>query len=149
MGFSAHDNLPPSFADFLLAEVGGKVAESVETQIWQGEYIQGSQEDQFDGVISRIKKDLVLNNVANSGSGNDVIGTDYLPDSETPTQIVGTTITSANVLDELGKVADAIDQKIYGRDDLKIYVSNNIMRAYVRALGGFGAAGLGAAGTDD
>ena len=53
MGFSAHDSLPPSFAEFLLAEVGGKVAESVETQIWQGDYIQGSQEDQFDGVSSQ------------------------------------------------------------------------------------------------
>ena len=146
MGFSAHDSLPPSFAEFLLAEVGGKIAESVETNIWQGDNSADSK--QFEGIIARIKTDIALNASANSGSGSDVIGTDYLPDSETPVTVTQDTVTSANVLEELGKVADAIDQKIYGRDDLKIYVSNNIMRAYVRALGGFGVQGLGGSGTD-
>ena len=34
----------------------------------------------------------------------------------------------------------------YGKEDLSIYVSQNIYRAYVRSLGGFGANGLGANG---
>ena len=147
MGFSAHDSLPPSFAEFLLAEVGGKIAESVETNIWQGD--NSADAKQFEGIIARIKTDIALNTAANTGSGSDVIGTDYLPDSETTVTVTQSTVTSANVIEELGKVADAIDQKLYGRDDLKIYVSNNIMRAYVRALGGFGVSGLGAAGTAD
>ena len=37
---------------------------------------------------------------------------------------------------------------MYGNEDLHLYVSQNIARAYVRALGGFGASGLGAAGTN-
>jgi hypothetical protein len=38
---------------------------------------------------------------------------------------------------------------LYGKEDLKIYVSQNIAKAYVRALGGFIAAGVGANGTDN
>jgi hypothetical protein len=38
---------------------------------------------------------------------------------------------------------------LYGKEGLKIYVSQNIAKAYVRALGGFGASGLGANGTNN
>jgi len=37
---------------------------------------------------------------------------------------------------------------LYGKEDLYIYVSQNIAKAYIRALGGFGASGLGANGTN-
>jgi hypothetical protein len=37
---------------------------------------------------------------------------------------------------------------LYGKEGLKVYVSQNVARAYVRALGGFAAAGVGAAGTN-
>jgi len=60
--------------------------------------------------------------------------------------VTGTTITAANVIDELGKVVDAIPAALYGKEDLYIYVSQHIARSYVRALGGFGASGLGANG---
>ena len=43
---------------------------------------------------------------------------------------------------------DAIPSSLYGSEDLYIYCSQNIARAYVRALGGFGSSGLGAAGTN-
>jgi hypothetical protein len=62
--------------------------------------------------------------------------------------VVGTTVTAANVIAELGKVVDAIPATLYGKEDLYLYVSQNVARAYVRALGGFGAAGLGANGTN-
>ena len=58
-------------------------------------------------------------------------------------------MTAANVITELGKIADAVPSSLYGSEDLNIYVSQNIARAYVRALGGFGSSGLGAAGTND
>jgi hypothetical protein len=51
------------------------------------------------------------------------------------------------VITELGKIVDAIPAALYGRDDLYVYVPQNIARAYVRALGGFGASGLGGSGT--
>ena len=58
------------------------------------------------------------------------------------------TVTASNVIAELGKVVDAIPAALYGKEDLYIYVSQNVARAYVRALGGFAASGLGANGTN-
>jgi hypothetical protein len=55
-------------------------------------------------------------------------------------------ITSANVLAKLGLVVDQIPASLYGREDLRIFVSQNVAKAYVRALGGFGASGLGSNG---
>ena len=62
--------------------------------------------------------------------------------------VVGTSVTAANVIGEMGKVVDAIPSALYGKEDLYLYVSQNVARAYVRALGGFAAAGLGANGTN-
>jgi hypothetical protein len=62
--------------------------------------------------------------------------------------VIGTpvAITSANVLAKLVLVADAIPNSLYGREDLRIFVSQNVAKAYVRALGGYGASGLGSNG---
>ena len=121
MGVSAFDSLPPSFADFLIAHVAAKVAQKNETNIWSG---TNATAGEFDGLVTLMTAD------------GDV------------TDVVGTTVTAANVIDELGKVVDAIPAELYGKEDLYLYVSQNVARAYVRALGGFGASGLGAAGTN-
>ena len=122
MGYSAFDTLPKNFQDFLLAHVIAKVAEKTENTIWQG---ANATAGEFDGFT-------VL-----AGADGDVV------------DVTGTTVTAANVIAELGKIVDAIPSSIYGKEDLYIYVSQNIARAYVRALGGFGANGLGAAGTNN
>jgi hypothetical protein len=121
MGVSAFDSLPPSFADFLIAHVAAKVAQKNETNIWSG---TNANAGEFDGLVTLMTADADVNDV------------------------VGTTITAANVIAELGKVVDAIPATLYGKEDLYLYVSQNVARAYVRALGGFGASGLGAAGTN-
>jgi len=121
MGVSAFDSLPPSFADFLIAHVAAKVAQKNETNIWSG---TNATAGEFDGLVTLMTAD------------GDV------------TDVVGTTVTAANVIAELGKVVDAIPAALYGKEDLYLYVSQNVARAYVRALGGFGASGLGAAGTN-
>ena len=121
MGVSAFDSLPPSFADFLIAHVAAKVAQKNETNIWSG---VNANAGEFDGLVTLMTAD------------GDVV------------DVAGTSITAANVIDELGKVVDAIPSTLYGKEDLNLYVSQNVARAYVRALGGFGAAGLGAAGTN-
>src|SRR6056300_1286678 len=36
MGYSAFDSLPPSFSDFLIGHVSAKVAQRMETNIWNG-----------------------------------------------------------------------------------------------------------------
>ena len=121
MGYSAFDSLPPSFADFLLAHVAAKVAQKTEQNIWGG---VDANEGEFDGFATLLAADA------------DVV------------DVVGTTVDASNVIAELGKIVDAIPSTLYGQEDLYIYVSQNIARAYVRALGGFGAAGLGANGTN-
>ena len=121
MGYSAFDNLPPSFQDFLVAHVAAKVAEKTEETIWSG---ANATAGEFDGLVALATADASVVDVA------------------------GTSITAANVIDELGKVVDAIPSAVYGKEDLYLYVSQNVARAYVRALGGFGAAGLGANGVN-
>ena len=121
MGFSAFDNLPPLFSDFVIARVAAEVASATETSIWSGSAGEGN----FDGFVTLATADATVNDVTAG------------------------TVTAANVITELGKIVDAIPSGVYGADDLIIYVSQNIYRAYIRALGGFGSAGLGAAGYDN
>jgi DNA-binding beta-propeller fold protein YncE len=123
MGYSAFDTLPPSFADYLLAHVSAKVAEKNENNIWQGVTANAGE---YNGFVTLATADATVLDVT----------TDQ------------TSITAANVIGELGKVVDLIPATLYGKEDLYIYVSQNVARAYVRALGGFGASGLGANGTN-
>lgn len=53
------------------------------------------------------------------------------------------------MIENLGNLVDGIPASVYGKEDLHLYLSQNIARAYVRALGGFAAAGLGANGVDN
>ena len=119
MGYSAFDTLPPDFASFLVAHVAEKVATKIENNIWQG---ADGTEGEFDGLVALATADATV------------------------VDVVGTTVTAANVIDELGKVVDAIPAALYGSADLKIYVAQNVYRAYVRALGGFASNGQGANG---
>jgi len=119
MGYSAFDNLPPSFQEFLIAEIIAKIAEKNEKNIWMGATATAGE---FDGLVALATADGTVNDVA------------------------GTTITAANVIAEMGKVVDAMPSALYGKSDVKLYVAQNVYKAYVRALGGFGADGVGAAG---
>jgi len=121
MGMSAFETLPKSFADYLIGHVAAKVAENNEISIWRG---VDATAGQFAGFVTLATADATV------------------------VDVVGTTVTAANVIAELGKVVDAIPSALYGKEDLYIYVSQNVARAYVRALGGFAASGLGANGTN-
>jgi len=123
-GFSAFDTLPTSFQDFLVAHVAAKVAAKNETNIWSG---VNANAGEFDGFATLLAADASL------------------PSAQ---EVAGTTVTAANVVAEMGKIVDAIPAALYGNEDLYLYVSQNMARAYVRALGGFGASGLGANGTN-
>jgi hypothetical protein len=124
MGYSSFDNLPPAFADFLLAHVVSKIAEKTEQNIWKGVTANAGE---FDGFVTLATADATVLDVASPASGG---------------------VTAANVIAELGKVVDLIPASLYGKEDLYLYVSQSIARDYVRALGGFGASGLGANGTN-
>jgi hypothetical protein len=125
MGYSAYNSIPKSFEDFILAHVAEKVASSMETTIWVG---ANATAGQFDGISTQIAADAAL------------------PSAQ---EVGGTTVNAGNVVAQLGLIVDAIPARLYGAEDLKLYVSQNIYKAYVRALGGFAAAGVGANGYDN
>jgi len=122
MGFSAHDQLPPTFSDFLIGRIAGKVAEANELSLYNGDKANSGEYDGFFTILE--------------GEADSV-------------KIDGEAITSENVIAEMGKVVDQIKQAVYSKEDLRLYVAPNVARAYVRALGGFAAAGLGANGLDN
>jgi hypothetical protein len=125
MGYSTFDNLPPSFADFLIGHVASKVAQKTEQNIWGG---VNATAGEFDGLTVLMAADSDVNDAAN--------------DTETA-------YTSSNIVSLLGNVVDSVPSAVYGKEDLTIYVPTVALQAYVRALGGFGASGLGAAGIGD
>ena len=122
MGYTSFDSLPPSFADFLIGHVAAKVAQKTEQNIWNG---TAATDGEFGGFKSLLLADATVTDVG-----------------------AGAAVTAANVIEKMGLVVDAINSSIYTSEDLFIYVSQNVARAYVRALGGFQAT-IGAAGTDN
>ena len=123
MGYSAFDQLPTSFSEFLLAHVASKVAQRTEQSIWNG---AAATAGQFGGFTELLLADATVTDVGG-----------------------GAAVTSANVVEKIGLVVDAIGSSLYNSEDLFIYVSQNVARAYVRALGGFAVAATSNAGTDD
>ena len=124
MGVGAFDQLPPNFADFLIAHVAGKVAEKTEQNIWGG---VNATAGEFDGFSVLMAADADVNDAANGAE---------------------TSFTSGNIVSLLENTLDAVPSTIYGREDLTIYVPTVAYKAYIRSLGGFGASGLGAAGVN-
>jgi len=122
MGYSAFDNLAPNFEEFVLAHTAAKVADKIETTIWEG---------------------------TDATAGEFAGFSDLLDADATVVDVTGTTVDSSNVITEMGKIVDAIPSTVYGKEDLFIYASPSFARAYIRALGGFGAQGLGANGVNN
>ena len=110
MGFSAFDELPPLFSDYVIARVASEVANATETSIWSGSAGEGN----FDGFETLLAADT------------DVV------------DVTAGTVTTSNVISELQKIVDAIPSGVYGKDDLTIYISQNIAKAYVGAQAALG-----------
>jgi len=124
MGYSAFDNLPPQFSDFLINHVGGLVAEKNEQNIWAG--VTGNA-GEFDGITVLAAADADVNDAANGGE---------------------TAFSSTNIKTLLENVVDALPSAVYGKEDLNIYVPTAAWQSYIRHLGGYAANGVGASGTD-
>ena len=122
MGYSSiGEDLPKTFSDYFIGLMAGEIAQQTEQDIWSGTAGAGT----FDGFAT-------LLTAATLPAGQD---------------ITAATVTASNVIAELGKVADGVPSSLYGNEDLYIYVSQNVWRAYKRALGGFAADGVGANGS--
>jgi len=107
MGLSAHDNLPPSLAEFIIGKTVAEVATANETIIWQG---ADGNEGEFDGFEALFTADGTVIDVA------------------------GIPAVASTVQAEMRKVINAIPQAIYGKEDLNLYVSSGVWRAYVSSL---------------
>ena len=126
-GYSSFDVLPKSFEDYLIGYVAEKVAARNEVNFWRGDT---NNSGEYDGITTQLAVDAGL------------------PAAQ---EIAGVAASATTIIDELGKIVDAIPTTVYGREDLFIYLSQDMARAYVRALGGFGsiANNAGANGVDN
>tara|TARA_R110001592_G_scaffold204577_1_gene454638 strand:+ start:14771 stop:15676 length:906 start_codon:yes stop_codon:yes gene_type:complete len=111
-GFSSFDEMPKSFANYLIGHVAAKVAAKVEQNIWNGTDSVGSGE--FDGLVGLMTADA------------DVI------------DVTGAATDASNIISALGAVVDSIPATIYGNEGLSIYISQADARSYVRAQAALG-----------
>jgi hypothetical protein len=95
LGYSAFDEIPKDFNDFLISYVGGKVAQATETSIWQG---VAATNGQFAGLVP------ALSASAAAGGTGAVIKSAQ-----------SGSITSANVITKLNGLVDAIPDAVYGK----------------------------------
>ncbi len=109
LGYSAFDEIPKNFTDYLVSYVGGVVAQATEQSIWQGVEATNGQ---FGGLFGKISGSAAIKSAA-SGA-----------------------IDSTNVLADLNALVDAIPAAVYGKEDLMIYAPTNVVKAYQQALAG-------------
>ncbi len=107
MGASTFKNMPSRFGDFVIGNFADQIAASVESSIWAGTNATAGQVAGFETLWA---------------ADSDVV------------DVTAGTVTSSNVIAELGKILDAAPNTIYGKEDLTLYVSRNMMKSYVRAL---------------
>ena len=126
MGYSAFNNngLPTSFAEYLIGYVASKVAAQNEINIWTGN-LGGAQAGEYNGFETLAAADATVVDVAGAVA-----------------------LTSVNIIDKMQATVDSIPNTLFGKPDLKLYVSNKAAKLYIRALGGFGSQ-LNVAGTEN
>jgi hypothetical protein len=125
LGYSAFDEIPKNFNDYLISYVGGIVAQATEISIWQG---NNATNGQFGGFIPALSA-----SVAAGGAGAVLA-------AKSGSVIISGSVTSANVLSKLDSVVNTIPDTVYGKEDLLLYVPTNVAKAYQQALAG-GAVG--------
>ena len=107
LGYSSFNNIPANFNDYLIAKVAENVAEATEKSIWTG---VGANNGEFAGLVADIY------------AAADAI------------TITGTTINSTNVLATMEAVYEAIPEQLFGKQDLRLFVSQKVAKAYQAAL---------------
>ena len=126
MGYSAFNpnGLPTSFADYLIGYVASKVAAQNEINLWTGN-LGGAQAGEYNGIETLAAADATVIDVAGAAA-----------------------LTAVNIIDKMQDTVDAIPNTLFGKEDLKLYVSNKAAKLYIRALGGFSSQ-LNVAGTEN
>ena len=116
LGYSAFDEIPKDFTDFLISYVGGTVAQATEQSIWAG---TAATNGQFAGLLPALSASVA---VGGAGAALQATGSGA--------------VNSSNVLAKLDNVFQTIPNTVYGKEDLIIYVPTNVAKAYQQALAG-------------
>jgi hypothetical protein len=119
LGFSAFDEIPKSFNDYLISYVGGIVAQATEQSIWTGSAALNGQFGGFQPALS-----------ASIAAGTGVIA------AKSGSIVISGSVTATNVLDKMNSLVDSIPNTVYGKEDLLIYVSTDVAKDYQQALAG-------------
>ena len=121
LGFSAFDEIPKNFNDFLISYVGGKVAEATEESIWKG---VNATNGQFGGFQTAFSASIA------AGGATAVLA------AKSGSIVISGSVTSANVIDKLNSVVNTIPDTVYGKPDVLLYVATDVAKAYQQALAG-------------
>ena len=121
MGYSAFDEIPRNFTDYLISYVGGKVAESTEQTIWSGGIGAGSFLGYEGIILASLGTPAEAFKPAVDGAGAAI-----------PTAPV----TKTNVVEVLTGTVDAIPSAVYGKEDTVIYVGTKVLKAWQSSQSG-------------
>ena len=116
LGYSAFDEVPANFTDYLVSYVGGKVAEATEQSIWTG---LAASNGQFAGLLPALSASAAVGGATDVIQGTDSTGS----------------IDSTNVIAALTNLYESIPDTVFGKEDLLIYVPTNVYKAYQKVLG--------------
>jgi len=112
-GSNSAEVLPTTVEQYLLGQVAEKVSADLEQLVWKGDTGTASYPlSLYDGLEKQFLADANVIDVSATASA----------------------ITSANVIGEISKVYDAIPTQILRKEDLRLFVSSSIFRAYRQAL---------------
>jgi hypothetical protein len=110
MGMSVYDNLPPTFADFLIAQVAGQVAQSNERNIWSG---SNAATGEMAGFLQLF-----------GTAGSNVLSGSY----------GAATTGSSTVIGALEDLLSDVPDTVYASEGFGIYLSTAGIKAYQQAL---------------
>ena len=110
-----NDVVPTNFADFLIGYAAGKVAETIEYTIWQGNTAVGNTYRSFDGFEKKL--------IAGLGVGADI------------TWAAGSTpLSASNIIANLNVIINALPTALIGSPDTKLYMNRATAQFYRQAV---------------
>jgi len=114
MGYSAHDVIPATFADYLVGYAAQKVAAENEVNIWQGDEDNSGEFDGFETLLA-----------ANASQ-------------PTAQEVAGTTLSKTNIVAQVESLVNVIPATVWGKEDLKLYMGTKAVKFYIQAQAALG-----------
>lgn len=124
-----NDVVPSNFADFLIGYAAGKVAETIEYTIWQGDAPSGTY-NSFNGFEKKL--------IAGLSGGADI----------TWTGAGLTPLSSSNIIANLNTLINALPATLIGSPDTKLYMNRASAQFYRQAVAAQGYLQMFSAASD-